>query len=305
MNKIKFAVFTDLHYDVIPDGDKRLNEFISKVNKRKIDFIIELGDMCDPVKKNSAVLETLKKAGVPCYHTIGNHDSDLFPTEQAIKFLGIKNNYYSFVKGNIKFIVLDTCYIKNSEQYFPYYKKNYTTKSDDYPYIPPEELSWLSNEFNDNSKYYMLFSHHSLANEFARRGVANRQEVRSILENANKRKKRVLMCMNGHDHGDAAVNINGIYYYTLNAMSYIWHGLKETYNYSDEIHKRYPWLKDMILYEEGLHAIVTISDNGQLDIEGMRGHYQNVTPSDVGIQDNRWNGISIEPVVSSMNIKFP
>lgn len=110
------------------------------------------------------------------------------------------------------------------------------------------------------------------------------------------------MCMNGHDHGDAAVDINGICYYTLNSMSYIWHGLKETYNYSNEIHEKYPWLKDMILYEEGLHAIVTISHDGQLKIEGMRGNYQNITPNDVGILNNMWNGVSIEPIVSSMNL---
>lgn len=33
MDKIKFAVFTDLHYDAIPDGDRRLQEFIEKVEK--------------------------------------------------------------------------------------------------------------------------------------------------------------------------------------------------------------------------------------------------------------------------------
>lgn len=107
--------------------------------------------------------------------------------------------------------------------------------------------------------------------------------------------------MNGHDHGDEAVDINGICYYTLNAMSYIWHGLKETYNYSKEIHERYPGLKDMILYKDALHAIVTIIDDGQLKIEGMRGNYQNIIPSDVGIWNNMWNGVSIEPIVSSMH----
>lgn len=109
--------------------------------------------------------------------------------------------------------------------------------------------------------------------------------------------------MNGHDHGDGAVNINGICYYTLNSMSYIWHGLKETYNYSKETHERYPGLKDMILYKDGLHAIVTITTERQLEIEGMIGNYQNLKPSDVGIMDNVWNGVSIEPQVSSMNMQ--
>lgn len=44
MDEVKFAVFTDLHYDHIPDGDRRLQKFINKVHKKNIDFIIELGD---------------------------------------------------------------------------------------------------------------------------------------------------------------------------------------------------------------------------------------------------------------------
>lgn len=40
---MNFAVFTDLHYDVIHDGDRRLNEFINSVKEESVDFIIELG----------------------------------------------------------------------------------------------------------------------------------------------------------------------------------------------------------------------------------------------------------------------
>ena len=136
-----------------------------------------------------------------------------------------------------------------------------------------------------------------------KRGISNREEVRAILEQRNINRKKVLFCMNGHDHGDAAVDINGICYYTLNCMSYIWHGLKETYNYPKEIHERYPYLKDMILYEDGLHAIVTIDEKGEVIIEGMQTSYENVTPSDVGIVNNSWNGVSIEPVVSAVILK--
>jgi len=301
MYRVKFAVFTDLHYDHIPDGERRLQQFIDRVKKEKIDFVVELGDICYPIEENKIILKELGKLEVPCYFTIGNHDSDAFPREQVMEFLGMENNYYSFVKGNIKFIVLDACYIKRADEYIPYYKRNYHKSSDSYPYIPPEELLWLENELNDEHEYYILFSHHSLANEFAKRGVANREEVRTILEKAKVAGKQVLMCMNGHDHGDAAVDINGICYYTLNSMSYIWHGLKQTYNYSKETHERYPGLEDMILYEEGFHAIVTIKGDGRFEIEGMKGSYQNIIPSDVGILNNRWNGVSIEPIVSSMS----
>ena len=300
MDEVKFGIFTDLHYDHIPDGERRLKEFMLKASKKNVDFIVELGDFCYPIEKNRPVLKTLERLKVPCYYTIGNHDSDAYYRDQILSFFGLENNYYSFKRGSIKFIVLDACYIKRANGYSPYYKRNYSETSDIYPYIPPEEICWLENELKDDSKYYVVFSHQSLTNEMAGRGIANRVEVREILEKANRKEKRVLMCMNGHDHGDAAESINGIFYYTLNAMSYIWHGLKETYNYPKEIHERYPGLKDMILYEEGLHAFVTIKEDGQVFIEGMKGSYQNVTPSDVGIYNNMWNGVSIKPIVSSI-----
>lgn len=133
------------------------------------------------------------------------------------------------------------------------------------------------------------------------RGIYNRDDIREILEKKNENGKHALLCMNGHDHGDMVYEINGIYYYTLNSMSYIWHGIKETFNYSEEIHAKYPYLKDMILYEEGLHTIVTVSGDGHIKIEGMTGHYQNIAPRDIGLVDC-WNGVSIKPVISALTI---
>lgn len=301
MGQVKFAVFTDLHYDHIHDADRRVSEFVNGIKGKNLDFIIGLGDICYPIEENKFILDELRKVGVPCYFTIGNHDSDAFSRDITVDFLGMPNNYYSFTRGKVKFIVLDSCYIRKENTFEPYYKRNYNKTLDDYPYLPTDELEWLLKELNDTCEYYILFSHHSLANEFVKRGIANRNEARSILENKNVNKKRVLLCMNGHDHGDAVREINGIYYYTLNSMSYIWHGMKETYNYSQEIHKKYPYIKDMILYQEGMHAIVTVSDDGHIRIEGMKGHYQNISPDDIGI-GNTWNGVSIKPVVSSLNI---
>lgn len=88
--------------------------------------------------------------------------------------------------------------------------------------------------------------------------------------------------------------------YGLNSMSYIWVGPKyEHFNYSDKIHKKYPFLKDLVLYKEGLFAIVTIYNNGTFNIKGMEGSYQNISPMDLGI-GNTWNGRLICPKVESL-----
>ena len=38
-----------------------------------------------------------------------------------------------------------------------------------------------------------------------------------------------------------------------------------------------------------------------VQIDGMEGHYQNVTPKDIGM-GSIWNGVSIEPRTSSLYI---
>jgi 3',5'-cyclic AMP phosphodiesterase CpdA len=301
VNHLKFAVFTDLHYDVIHDGDRRIQEFIDSVQRENVDFIIELGDLCNPTKKNQQILDRLRGTGIPCYFQLGNHNADYYPLDVTLKFFDIDKGYYSFVFENIKFIILDANYIKTPTGYIPFNMRNYHGCINGCPFIPPEEMEWLSKELADEQYHYVILSHQSLSNDFKQRGIANREEVRAILEQNNHRSNNVLLCMNGHDHGDDVKIINGIYYYTVNSMSYIWHGMKETFYYGDEIHKQYPYLKDLILYEEPLHVIVTIDENAHISINGMEGHYQNTTPKDVGI-GNTFNGVSIKPRTSSIYI---
>jgi len=300
MDSVKFAVFTYLHYDHIHDGYERLENFITNVKNLDIDFVIQLGDFCMPKEENLFLLDILDSVGKPYYHTIGNHDSDSFPREEVMKFLKMDNSYYSFKMDKIKFIVLDTCFIKTDNGYIPYCKRNYDKTKDIYPILPDYEISWLAEQFNDDSEYYIIFSHHSFENEFAKRGVYNKGEVRYLINRINDTGKKVLLCVNGHDHGDSLEKIGQTYYFGLNAMSYIWVGPEyEHFPYSKEIHENYPFIKDVVLYNEGLYAIVTINKDGGIHIQGINGSYQNITPKDLGIGD-RWNGRSILPRVSSL-----
>ena len=106
--------------------------------------------------------------------------------------------------------------------------------------------------------------------------------------------------MNGHDHGDDYKEINGILYYTLNSMTYIWHGMKPLYPYAKELHHEYPLLKDVILYRDALSCVVEIEETAEgicVQIRGMESDYDTITPKDAEIGDT-WNGVSILPKVS-------
>ena len=73
---IKFLVFSDLHYDEVADGDKRIEDILTSARKRELDFIVSLGDLCNPINGNQKVLEKFNSLGVPFYNVIGNHETD-------------------------------------------------------------------------------------------------------------------------------------------------------------------------------------------------------------------------------------
>lgn len=303
MDRIKFGIFTDLHYEHIHDGRQRIENFITNAREAEVDFVIELGDLCSPNEENQVLLNMLDSIGKPHYHLMGNHNTDLFTKKDVTDFLQMDNSYYSFKYGKVRFIVLDTCFIKTDKAYEPYCKRNYEKIKGIYPIIPDYEFKWLEYQLNDDSEYYVIFSHHSFENEFAKRGVYNRESVRDLINRVNLTGNKVLLCINGHDHGDSLKKIEQTYYFGLNSMSYIWFGPQfEHFCYSDEIHKQYPFLKELVLYREGLYSIITITENGGIEIQGMNGHYQNISPKELGLEDV-WNGRSILPTISSLKVK--
>ena len=109
---IRFAAFTDLHYDHIYDGVERINEFINTIKSEQLDFIISLGDLCYPTEKNKWILEKLRSINIPVYFTVGNHDTDQYTQNDVQKYLGLDTLNNSFIVDNTKFLLLNSCYMK-------------------------------------------------------------------------------------------------------------------------------------------------------------------------------------------------
>ena len=280
---IRFLVFGDLHYDTISDGEQRIKELIDKAQKEKVDFIVSLGDLCFPIEENRHVLEKFKTAGIPIYHTIGNHDTQVCSIEEMLLFLSNDNSYYSFEYGEYKCIILDSCFWQNQSG-----QHHFTNKRREpaiYPVIPCDEVLWLKKELSDNKKY-IIFSHQSLVNEFGNRGIRNRQEILDLYVGKN-----IILCMNGHDHGDDLKIINNIPFYTVNASSgYCWWGGNPS---GSEV-------KDLP-YKNALHVVIEL-DETEIRIKGIESEYQDETPDDVGVRNYRWNGVSIQPKTSSYRL---
>ena len=60
MDRVKFAIFTNLHYEHIPDGRQRIENFITNIRDLDVDFVIQLGDFCSPKEENQISLTCLK-----------------------------------------------------------------------------------------------------------------------------------------------------------------------------------------------------------------------------------------------------
>ena len=91
--KLSFGIVTDAHYaDTDPKGTRQYRESLSKMsecvtlmNDKKVDFLIELGDLKDQgepateeatLKYLSAIEKVFGQFNGPRYHVLGNHDID-------------------------------------------------------------------------------------------------------------------------------------------------------------------------------------------------------------------------------------
>ncbi len=297
---IKFLAFTDLHYDYATHGDERIQQIVDRAKSEKVDFIISLGDITAPFEQYHHVLKSVESAGIPVYHVLGNHDVKV-DLQQTMVFLGMEAPYYSFTQGDIKFLIFNSCYYKygNEEYSFPGKKGEGVVT----PIIPKAEMEWLKKELEDD-KDYVIFSHHSFSNEFRDRAVRNRKEVFDLFKG-----KSILLCMNGHDHGDDLKMIDQVPFFTLNTAFAPWVGFP---NGNCDLEQKYAHLHGYVPYDRALSAVVTIEKDekqkrqhaGVIRIEGMQGGYESVTPMELGLEDAHWNGVSIEPKVSSCVISF-
>lgn len=298
---VKFAVISDIHNDIMHDGPKRLNVFLEDAIKNQVDFIIDLGDFCMVKEKNRYIVNLWNSFPEDKYHVLGNHDMDNCNKVQYQMFTGIENRYYSFEKGDLKFIVLDANNLYSDGKYIPYEYGNYYVDRSKREFIDPEQIEWLKKEIRYTDKKCIIFSHQSLENT-----VGNREEVRRILEEENKLAgfKKVVAAFSGHDHTNYEKVINGIVYIQINSASNQWVGeeYKCESRFSKEINASHPSLKFVIPWEESIYAIVTIDSEG-LELKGKESKFVSPTPEEMNIPKD-FHSVPLVPYIKDFSFKF-
>lgn len=228
---LRFGMISDVHYaDRESAGNRfyrqslaKMKEAIDRLNQEKIDFVIELGDFKDQditpdEARTLTYLEAIEKAfqqfDGPTYHVLGNHDMDSLSKQQflaRVENTGISKtaSYYSFNKNGLHFVVLDGNFTKDGVSYD---RGNFSW---DEANIPKDELEWLKNDLKQNQLPAIVFIHQMLdESKNAKQAVQNAPEVRQILEQSEK----VICVLQGHVHEERYNHINGIHYYSVNAM---------------------------------------------------------------------------------------
>ncbi len=256
---LRFGLLSDVHYaDREPLGARfysqsfdKMKECIEFMNQNKVGFIIELGDFKDqdavPNEANTlkylesieSVFRTFEGA---TYHVLGNHDMDGISKQQFLERVentGIPKDksYYSFLNSGIRFIVLDGNFMKDGTAYD---RGNFIWTD---TFIPEEQLNWLKAELNSGDQSTIVFIHQMLDDSLGEnRSVTNAEEVRKVLEESGK----VRCVFQGHVHEEHQSYINGIHYYSVNAMV------------------------DGDGKENNAYQIVSVFENGNITVDGHR-----------------------------------
>lgn len=256
---VRFGMLSDIHYaEREPQWNRlyrqslaKVKEAIDRMNQEKLDFVIELGDFKDQdeVPNETNTLEYLTniesvfhKFKGPTYHVLGNHDTDGISKQQFLERVentGIPNteSYYSFNRKGIHFVVLDGDFTKEGKAY------DHGNFSWDDSFIPESQINWLKDDLKENTLPVIVFVHQMLSpTRDVKLEVQNAAEVRQVLEQSGK----VLCVFQGHVHEESYNLINGIHYYSVNAVV------------------------DGDGPENNAYMIVDVYKNGSLKIDGFR-----------------------------------
>jgi len=303
-NQIHFGIVTDVHADMHPDCAQRLQRFISEAEKRKVDFIIQMGDFCRPREIEQGVYDVWNKTALKKFHVLGNHDMDFHTKDITMNHWDMPAPYYSFDVNEYHFIVLDANYLYREGQYIDYANANFYVDSSQRAFINPDQVKWLENDLKNTKKRTIVFSHQSLINVCW--GVRNRIEIQEILENTNRNSKfqKVIACFNGHDHIDFHRKVNNIHYIEINGMDYQWLGekYKNFSRFSDDQYKAREHLSKIAPYKDPLYAFIKVTKNA-FAVEGVQSDWLGPSPRDLGMPEQTF-GCRYSPSVSSRNIKL-
>ncbi len=220
--KVRIGVVTDLHCADRPPARSRyyretpakLTEAAQQFRKKKIECVVELGDLIDSQGSLDTIKRNLKRisqqfAAIHAQHhyVLGNHCVYDLTKPEFLGIVGRERSFYSFDLGGYHFMILDACFRSDG---VPYGRQNFRVTDTS---ISPEEVEWLRADLKRSPLKTIVFVHQQLDVDFLF-GISNAPKIRKILEESGK----VLAVFQGHLHQNFHSHIGGVHYVTLAAM---------------------------------------------------------------------------------------
>lgn len=305
MNRLTFSVFADLHYEPTAFYS-RAEEKLAAIQQRAKEcgsaFIIHAGDLTHGPSMHMDFVGSYLDFSIPSYSCLGNHDSDNTAFAETLKAYRMPNDYYYFDCNGFRIVVLNLNYYEQDGAYIPYSLGNYYKTTGSVGMMPPAELAWLKETLEQSPYPCVLISHQSIERPD---GIINAGEVLDLIDEINSRhKNRVMLVINGHYHTDYIRLRNQVVYLDLNAASYHWIDAEHHF-YPEEMEKQYCCLPHTINVNEPIHAVITLTDEGEVQIDGMQGSFfMGVTREMTDAPNFDKAGRAATPNVSSAHIKL-
>ena len=304
---VHFAVITDLHVEIMHDCVARMQAFWEAAVAEHVDFLLHLGDMqypeadflrqyapeslekresrawfvCDRDDEKLAVKRLAAQTGLKLYGVLGNHDMDSCDKATACRYWGMPGPRYSFVEGGVRFIALDTNFVREGAKMLDFDHCNYRgRRAEDIGFLTRPQLDWLEQEILRSQEPCVLLSHAALGDDLL--CAHDRAALWDMLERVNSDRRRVILALNGHNHVDGMSVRRGVPFISVNSASNIWIGHQyDTVRYSETICRTYPHIKGCAPYRDALFALFAIDDSG-ISMQGRSTGFVGPSPQELG-----------------------
>lgn len=313
-----FTLFADMHYKkgMYLPSVQDMEKILDRAHENNSDFVIHVGDLCNDYLGSPELVNAYlhNRYGLLACGVYGNHELETKGNTMAVVTpllcslpekavfgtadgrISPEIGYYYFDIKGFRMICLDTnysynealgVYEHNKEGSWGSPKENTLEDS-----LGPQQLSWLETVLTKSAEEgvsCVLFSHASFVEDWEH--SPEWETVGTLIKKANDRKKRtVVMVVNGHYHEDACKVLDNVLYLNTNVVrngfwgvSHEQHYLdgqtflftdydksgRETRTYEKNINEL-SQAQNTYFFADPLSAVVKLSPDGGIKIEGAK-----------------------------------
>ena len=315
MSEIKFLAFADLHNAAgyYNQGAERMQKIADHAIAENVDMVLHCGDLTHgpTMEPEPRVVPICDSLPVPVLHSFGNHECDNSSYEEVLAAYHMENGYYYRDVKGFRFIAYDAHHMIHHGEFIHYSKLNYwhpphgirepETVMD---VLGEEQIAWIEKTIMASPYPCILFGHHSWVRHWAGLIPEERKAVKKMLRRVNKDKQRVMMVMCGHYHTDYMSIEDNVVHFELNSTSNQW--FPQTHDkFPTEITDNARSTRNTLIYNDPVHCIITLRDDGTINIKGMESSwFYDVSPESLGYNSTDPSGRPFTPDVLSASIKL-